>query len=124
MDLDIMPRVLDLWNELKILSHVLDMLPFSLSIKLAALASRKELQTRKERLAQRLKSKLEIAVIQYANDIRSEAHIEFNELAQAYEVLSDPEKREIYDQYGEDALKEGMDGGGGHDQSDIFILWS
>ncbi|KAL2930642.1 Dihydrolipoyllysine-residue acetyltransferase component 4 of pyruvate dehydrogenase complex chloroplastic, partial [Bienertia sinuspersici] len=42
-------------------------------------------------------------------------------LAQAYEVLSDPEKREIYDQYGEDALKEGMGGGSGmHDAFDIF----
>ncbi|GBG82858.1 hypothetical protein CBR_g36384 [Chara braunii] len=37
----------------------------------------------------------------------------FKELAHAYEVLSDAEKREIYDQYGEDALKEGMGGGGG-----------
>ncbi|GAA0158658.1 chaperone [Lithospermum erythrorhizon] len=45
----------------------------------------------------------------------------FKEVAQAYEVLSDAEKREIYDQYGEDALKEGMGGGGGmHDPFDIF----
>ncbi|XP_076957350.1 dnaJ protein homolog [Bidens hawaiensis] len=36
----------------------------------------------------------------------------FNELVQAYEVLSDPEKRGIYDKYGDDALKEGMGGGG------------
>ncbi|CAA0824336.1 Chaperone protein dnaJ 2 [Striga hermonthica] len=45
----------------------------------------------------------------------------FKELAHAYEVLSDPDKREIYDQYGEDALKEGIGGGGGmHDPFDIF----
>lgn len=45
----------------------------------------------------------------------------FKELAQAYEVLSDSQKREIYDRYGEDALKEGMGGGGGmHDPFDIF----
>ena len=47
--------------------------------------------------------------------------LQFKELAQAYEVLSDSEKREIYDQYGEDAIKEGMGGGGdGHNPFDIF----
>jgi DnaJ-class molecular chaperone len=36
-------------------------------------------------------------------------------------VLSDPEKREIYNQYGEDGLKEGMGGGGDfHNPFDIF----
>ncbi|RDX58433.1 Chaperone protein dnaJ A6, partial [Mucuna pruriens] len=46
----------------------------------------------------------------------------FKELGQAYEVLSDPEKKDKYDQYGEDALKEGMGGGGGsfHNPFDIF----
>ncbi|XP_077239317.1 dnaJ protein homolog [Tasmannia lanceolata] len=44
----------------------------------------------------------------------------FKELTKAYEVLSDPEKRGIYDLYGEDALKEGMGGGGSHNPFDIF----
>jgi len=35
--------------------------------------------------------------------------------------LSDSQKREIYDQYGEEALKEGMGGRGGtHDPFDLF----
>ena len=37
-------------------------------------------------------------------------------------MLSDPEKRQIYDEYGEDGLKEGMGGGGfgGGNPFDIF----
>ena len=37
----------------------------------------------------------------------------FQEIQGAYEVLSDREKRELYDKYGEDGVKEGGRGGGG-----------
>lgn len=43
---------------------------------------------------------------------------QFKEISFAYEVLSDPEKKELYDRYGEQGLREGGGGGGGMD--DIF----
>ena len=44
-----------------------------------------------------------------------EAEKKFKEISEAYEVLSDEKKKQIYDQYGADALKGGMGGmGGGH----------
>lgn len=45
-------------------------------------------------------------------DNRDKATVKFKEISEAYEVLSDPQKREIYDRYGEDGLKSGMGGGG------------
>jgi len=44
---------------------------------------------------------------------KEEAEAKFKEIAEAYEVLNDPKKRQIYDQVGEEGLKGGMGGGGG-----------
>jgi len=49
----------------------------------------------------------------------------FKELSQAYEVLSDEKKRSLYDQVGEQGLKEGAGAGGFHgsDPFDIFNMF-
>jgi len=52
-----------------------------------------------------------------------EAERRFVELSEAYEVLSDKEKRGIYDKYGHDGLKQHAQGGqagGFHDPFDVF----
>ena len=44
--------------------------------------------------------------------------MQFKEIARAFEVLSNPKTRELYDQGGEEALKEGGNGGGSGQRDD------
>lgn len=49
---------------------------------------------------------------------RDVAEMNFKRLAEAYEVLSDPKKKQMYDQFGKDGLTGG--GGGGRPEADAF----
>eukprot|EP00887_Chlorella_sp_A99_P000337 scaffold13.g337.t1 len=59
--------------------------------------------------------------VQGSEQEKKEAAQKFADISHAYEVLTDAKKREIYDRYGEEGLKQmGGGGGGGHNAQDIF----
>ncbi len=56
----------------------------------------------------------------------TEATEKFKLISEAYQVLSDPKKKEVYDQYGEEGLKQSGPGGEGahfRDPMDIFSMF-
>ncbi|KAG1560786.1 hypothetical protein G6F49_002385 [Rhizopus delemar] len=57
--------------------------------------------------------------LKYHPDKNPDAGDQFKEISHAYEILSDPEKREVYDQYGEEGLN-GQGGMGGMNAEDLF----
>ena len=54
------------------------------------------------------------------NPDNKEAEAKFKQAAEAYEILSDPDKKARYDQYGHAAFEGGGFGGGGMNMDDIF----
>ena len=62
--------------------------------------------------------------LKYHPDKNPDAGDKFKEISMAYEVLSDPKKREIYDEGGEQAIKEGGRGQGDFSSPmDIFNMF-
>lgn len=69
-----------------------------------------------------LKKAYKVGALKYHPDKNAHnpaAEEKFKEISHAYEILSDSNKRQIYDQYGEQGL-EGGAGGGGMDAQDLF----
>ncbi|KAG0941465.1 hypothetical protein G6F57_004970 [Rhizopus arrhizus] len=66
-----------------------------------------------------LKKSYRKLALKYHPDKNPEAGDKFKEISHAYEILSDPEKRQLYDQFGEEGLNGGP-GMGGMDAEDLF----
>ncbi|KOS18881.1 Mitochondrial protein import protein mas5 [Escovopsis weberi] len=72
---------------------------------------------------QELKKAYKIGALKHHPDKNAhnpEAEEKFKEISHAYEILSDSQKRQIYDQYGEAGLEGGAGAGGGMAAEDLF----
>ncbi|KAJ2973498.1 hypothetical protein NQ176_g6578 [Zarea fungicola] len=70
-----------------------------------------------------LKKAYKVGALKYHPDKNANnpgAEEKFKEISHAYEILSDSQKRQIYDQYGEAGLEGGAGGGGGMAAEDLF----
>ena len=61
--------------------------------------------------------------LKYHPDKNPDEGERFKLISQAYEVLSDSKKRQIYDEYGEEGIQGGGEGGGMHNPMDIFEMF-
>ncbi|KAI8647063.1 hypothetical protein BD408DRAFT_379411 [Parasitella parasitica] len=67
-----------------------------------------------------LKKSYRKLALKYHPDKNPEAGDKFKEISHAYEILSDPQRRQMYDQFGEEGLNGGPGMNGGMDAEDLF----